>query len=146
LPLQDVALATAGNLGYLAEAEVNGDERARYGNHIFGTFGQDFPTADGRHVMICIFTTRQLHALKDSAGLGEAFAEIETRLDVNLEDEGDRFRAREALTEAIAPWVASHSLAEIRSVFDKAGVLWGPYQTFKQLLSEDAASTTDNPL
>src|SRR3546814_8655928 len=33
LPLQDVALATAGNLGYLAEAEVNGDERARYGNH-----------------------------------------------------------------------------------------------------------------
>lgn len=146
LPLQDVALATAGNLGYLAEAEVNGDERARYGNHIFGTFGQDFPTADGRHVMICIFTTRQLHALKDSAGLGEAFAAIEARLNVNLEDEGDRFRAREALTEAIAPWVASHTLAEIRGIFDKAGVLWGPYQTFKQLLSEDPASTTDNPL
>jgi len=146
LPLQDVALATAGNLGYLAEAEVNGDERARYGNHIFGTFGQDFPTADGRYVMICIFTTRQLHALKDSAGLGEAFAAIESRMGVNLEDEGDRFRARDALTEAIAPWVARHTLAEIRPIFDKAGVLWGPYQSFKQLLAEDPVSTTDNPM
>src|SRR3546814_5984215 len=85
LPLQDVALATAGNLGYLAEAEVNGDERARYGNHIFGTFGHDFRTADGRHVMICIFTTRQLRALGQAAGLADAFAAIESRLGVDLE-------------------------------------------------------------
>src|SRR3546814_17774575 len=86
LPLQDVALATAGNLGYLAEAEVNGDERARYGNHIFGTFDHDFRTADGRHVMICIFTTRQLRALGDRKSVRE-----ETGVAVRLEIGGPRF-------------------------------------------------------
>lgn len=146
LPLLDVALAMTGTLGYIAEVEINGDDRPRYGNDIYGTFGHDFRTADGRYVMVCIFTSRQLQALKDATGLGEAFAAIEQRLGVDLEQEGDRFRAREALTEAIAPWVAAHSLAEVRQKFDAAGVLWGPYQTFRQLVEEDRASTADNPL
>src|SRR3546814_18450656 len=103
LPLQDVALATAGNLGYLAEAEVNGDERARYGNHIFGTFGHDFRTADGRHVMICIFTTRQHRAPGQAAGLADAFAAHASRHGVALADEGDRVRAREASRDAKHP-------------------------------------------
>lgn len=146
LPLLDVALATTGTLGYIAEAEVNGDDRPRYGNHIYGTFGHDFRTADGRYVMVCIFTTRQLHALKDAAGLAEAFAAIERRLGVDLENEGDRFRAREALVEAIAPWVASRDFAGVKQAFDAAGVLWGPYRSFRQLVEDDRESTEANPL
>ena len=42
LPLEDVALATAGNLGLLTEPQVNGTERERLGNAIYGQYGQDF--------------------------------------------------------------------------------------------------------
>lgn len=145
LPLQDVALATAGALGYLSEVEINDAERPRFGNHIYGTFGHHFRTADGRWIMICIFTNRQLEALVQSTGLGEAFAEIEARLGVNLKVEGDRWRARDALVEAISPWVAGRTLDQVKSEL-APGVLWGPYQTFRQLLAEDPGATRDNPL
>lgn len=145
LPLQDVALATAGNLGYLSEVEINDADRPRFGNHIYGTFGHHFRTADGRWIMICIFTSRQLEALAHSTGLGEAFGEIERRQGVDLKVEGDRWRAREALVEVIAPWVAARNLSDIRSTLSP-GVLWGPYQTFRQLLEEDPGATRDNPL
>nr|WP_243725563.1 CoA transferase [Actinomadura rubrisoli] len=48
LPLYDVALATAGNLGLLAEAQL-GEERPRIGNHLFGGFGRDFAVAGDRY-------------------------------------------------------------------------------------------------
>ena len=52
LVLADVALATMGHLGYLAEAQINEQQRPPVGNHIFGTFGHDFVCADGERVMI----------------------------------------------------------------------------------------------
>src|SRR3546814_1774410 len=52
LALSDTAFSTLSHLGYVAEAQVNGDERPRTGNHVYGTFGQDFPTRDGRRVMV----------------------------------------------------------------------------------------------
>ena len=82
LPLLDVALATAATLGYTAEVEINQDERQRYGNHIYGTFGHDFRTSDGRHVMVCIFTGRQLKALADATGRAAEFAALESRLGI----------------------------------------------------------------
>ena len=42
LALSDVAFAAMGNLGYIAEAQINGKSRQRIGNKIFGTFGRDF--------------------------------------------------------------------------------------------------------
>lgn len=56
LPLQDMAPATTSALGYIGEAVVNDVDRPRFGNEIFGTFGRDFRTKDGRFVMICIFS------------------------------------------------------------------------------------------
>src|ERR1700739_319174 len=44
--LGDVALATAGNLGFLAEAEVNHVIRPKIGNHLYGSFARDFSTRD----------------------------------------------------------------------------------------------------
>ncbi len=55
LPLQDMALAATSAMGYIGEAAVNKVDRPRFGNQIFGTFGRDFRTQDGRFVMICIF-------------------------------------------------------------------------------------------
>ena len=48
LSLSDVAMAAMANVGILAEAELTGASRPRDGNWIYGTFGTDFPTSDGR--------------------------------------------------------------------------------------------------
>ena len=45
LALEDVALATAGNLGLLTEPQVNGTQRERLGNAIYGQYGQDFTSS-----------------------------------------------------------------------------------------------------
>src|SRR5262249_38071156 len=74
LPAQDMALAAISALGYLGEAVVNQVARPRFANEIFGTFGRDFRTRDGRHVMICIFPDRHVDALAAAGGFAQAFA------------------------------------------------------------------------
>jgi 2-methylfumaryl-CoA isomerase len=73
LPLQDMALSAVSAMGYIGEAVVNKTDRPRFGNEIYGTFGRDFPTKDGRYVMICVFSDRHLTALASAGGFGEAF-------------------------------------------------------------------------
>src|SRR5262249_30977898 len=51
LPLYDVALATAGNLGFLAEAQL-GSDRPRIGNHLFGGFARDFALSGDDRIMV----------------------------------------------------------------------------------------------
>ena len=63
LALADVALATMGHLGYIAEATINGEARQPVGNHIFGTFGHDFACNDGRRVMVVGVTPNQWMAI-----------------------------------------------------------------------------------
>ena len=48
LALKDVALAMLGHLGILGEVMITGVDRAKYGNALYGAYGQDFETADGR--------------------------------------------------------------------------------------------------
>ncbi|MBD3646316.1 MAG: CoA transferase, partial [Pseudomonadales bacterium] len=50
--LKDVALATAGHLGNIAEVMVNNVDREKVGNYLYGAFGRDFVTRDGERVMI----------------------------------------------------------------------------------------------
>ena len=63
LSLSDVALAMVGNLGRVAEAQLGSQESPRDGNYLYGAFGNDFSTADGRRVMVVALTTRQWTAL-----------------------------------------------------------------------------------
>ena len=77
LPLQDMALAATSALGYIGEAVVNQVDRPRFGNEIFGTFGRDFRTKEGRFVMICIFSDRHVDALASAGGFAAAFKKIE---------------------------------------------------------------------
>jgi 2-methylfumaryl-CoA isomerase len=44
------------------------------------------------------------------------------------------------------PLFAARSLAEVRAAFDGAGVLWGPYQDFGQMVREDPRCSVANPL
>ena len=145
LPLQDMALAVVSALGYLGEAAVNKVDRPRYGNEIFGTFGRDFRTKDGRYVMICIFSDRHVDALAAAGGFAEAFKRIETEEGVDLKTDQGRWLARQSLCAVIEPWVAAHDADEVGAALRKAGALWAPYQTFRELL-DDRHAVVENPL
>ena len=42
--------------------------------------------------------------------------------------------------------MVQRDLAEVGKAFERHGVLWGPYQTFKQLVTEDPRASTANPM
>ncbi|MFF5563188.1 CoA transferase [Streptomyces sp. NPDC012623] len=146
LALSDVMLATVGNLGYLADVQINGASREPIGNSLYGAFGRDFATADGRRVMVVALTTRQFRSLGRATGLTEKLEMTGPLMDVDLATEGGRYTARHAIAAVLEPWFASRTLAELRSALQGTGVLWGPYQTFRQLVEEDPRCSTRNPL
>jgi len=146
LALSDVAFWMVGNLGKIAEVQINRHERIKDGNYLYGAFGRDFSTSDGRRIMIVALTGRQWRSLVQATGLGEAFASIEKVMSVDLGDEGGRFAARELIGATLKPWVHSRSLAEVRELFDAHDVCWGPYQTFTQLVEQDPRCSLDNPM
>ena len=145
LPLQDMALAAVSATGYIGEAVINKVDRPRFGNEIFGTFGRDFRTKDGRYVMICIFSDRHLEALAKAGGFADSFAKIEKDKGVDLKLEADRWNARAEIAAVLEPWVARLSAADVATALKKAGALWAPYQSFREL-SQDKDAVLDNPM
>jgi 2-methylfumaryl-CoA isomerase len=145
LPLQDMALAATSALGYLGEAAINDVDRPRLGNEIFGTFGRDFRTKDGKYVVICIFSDRHVDALAKAGGFARAFAAVEKEKGVDLKTDAGRWTARAELCAIIEPWVAAHTAGEVGAVLKEAGALWAPYMTFRELL-QDKDAVHDNPL
>jgi 2-methylfumaryl-CoA isomerase len=146
LPLTDVALALVGHLGYIAEVQVNAEDRQSTGNYLYGAYGRDFKTSDGRIVYVVAITRRQWQALGEATGLAAKLALIEPLLDVDLSREGNRFKAREAISAVLAPWFREHTLQGVRNAFAGTAVCWGPYQTFRQMVEEDPRCSTRNPL
>jgi 2-methylfumaryl-CoA isomerase len=146
LALLDVALATMGHMGFIAEAQVNGDERGRHGNELFGAFGRDFETRDGRRVMVVALTRRQWQNLCKATGLGPQFDAVGARLGLDLTEEGNRFRARAELAAVLAPWIAARDAVDLLAAFAAADVCAGPYQSVREMLDSDADATRDNPL
>jgi 2-methylfumaryl-CoA isomerase len=65
---------------------------------------------------------------------------------VDLGQHAERYALRHEIAELVASWVAARPLAEVRKVFDAAGVLWGPYQSYGQMVAEDPRCSTDNPM
>jgi 2-methylfumaryl-CoA isomerase len=145
LPLQDMALAATSALGYIGEAVVNQVDRPRLGNEIFGTFGRDFRTRDGRSVMICIFSDRHVDALAAAGGFEDAFATLEKSTGQDLKTDAGRWHARAELVAVIEPWVASRTADEVGAALKKAGALWAPYRTFRELAA-DRETVLDNPM
>lgn len=146
LALKDVALATLGNLGILGEVLVNGVDRPKYGNALYGAFGRDFLTADGRRVMIIALTQRQWRILLRVTGLAEAAAALGVQLGLDLDLEGNRFHAREELATLFAPWFAQRRVAEFAGIFDKAGVTWSEFRSFAQAVAEDPDLSEGHPM
>jgi 2-methylfumaryl-CoA isomerase len=146
LSLSDVAMALAGHLGLIGEAVLEPEPRGRFGNDVYGTFGRDFGTRDGRRVMALALTPRQWLSLGEATGLSRDFSELESRVGADFRREADRWTHRHELCDLLDRWIVQRDLAEVRRAFDQHGVLWGPYQTVKQLVAEDARASTANPM
>lgn len=137
LSLADVAFSNLGHLGFIGEVVVNDEDRQAYGNYVFGSFGRDFATGDGKRVMVTAFTSRQWQSLVDATETSEAFSDLETRSGLDLSDEGARFTAREEISAILEPWFASRPLERVRQILDAHRVCWGPYRSFRELVERD---------
>lgn len=146
LALTDMAFATLGNLGFIGEAQINGAHRTATGNNLYGAFGRDFETKDGRRVMIVAITGRQWPALVETAGIASGVAEIEARRGLDMKREGDRYLATEDIAALLAPWCAEQDLAQLSATLTAGGVSWGPYQSVQQAVADDWRCSTDNPM
>ncbi|HEX4307269.1 MAG TPA: CoA transferase [Solirubrobacterales bacterium] len=146
LALSDVAFAMVGNLGRIAEVTLGGRDQPKDGNYLYGAFGHDFETRDGRRLMVVALTARQWRALVEITGLAESLEGISRVVGHDLETESGRFEARDMITVVLRPWFAGRDLAEIREAFEGTGVSWGPYQTFRQLVEEDPRVSLANPM
>jgi 2-methylfumaryl-CoA isomerase len=144
--LSDVMLATVGNLGYIADVQINGAARPAIGNDLYGSFGRDFATADGHRIMIIALTPRQWRAIGTATGLADRLAMIGPIMDVDLDTEAGRYEARDAIAAVLARWCASRSFEDVRRAFAGTGVLWGHFQDFQQLVREDLRCSDANPL
>jgi 2-methylfumaryl-CoA isomerase len=144
LALEDVALATAGNLGLLTEPQVNGTQRQRLGNAIYGQYGQDFSSSDGAAFMVVTLTGRHFRDLVDVTGTGAAVAALEGALGVDFGSEGDRYRYRDALSGLFATWFADHTGDDITAALSGTTVLFERYRTFGDVAA--GPKVTANPL
>jgi 2-methylfumaryl-CoA isomerase len=146
LALADVALAMAGHLGFLAEAQIDGIDRGKIGNHLYGSFARDFPTADGNRIMLVALTPRHWADLVAVTGLAETMSVLETSLEADFSTESDRFRHREVLAALLAPWFARRALAEIREALRPTSVLWSTFRSFTDLTGSGEQALRANPM
>lgn len=146
IALADVAMATMGHLGYIAEAQLAGEGRKAVGNHIFGTFGHDFILKDGCRVMIVGISQKQWNAIVTVTQTENEILTLEKELNLDFSNEGDRFSARKKLCEIFAPWFAKNPFADAKKSLDEAGVCWGRYQKVEELVRNDPECSADNPI
>jgi 2-methylfumaryl-CoA isomerase len=144
IPLENVALATAGNLSFFTEVMVNGTARERIGNSVYGQYGQDFTSSDGVSFMVVALTARHFRDLAELTGATKAVDALAQTLRADFTDEGDRYRHRDALTGLFTEWFSAHSAEEVTTALSATSVLWDRYRTFGDVVAEDRLS--GNPM
>jgi 2-methylfumaryl-CoA isomerase len=144
IPLENVALATAGNLSFLTEVMVNGISRERIGNSVYGQYGQAFTSSDGVSFMIVALTERHFRHLSELTGTSNAVTALGKTLDADFADEGERYRHRDALTGLFADWFSAHTASEVSEALSASSVLWERYRTFAEVVADERV--TANPM
>lgn len=146
LALEDIALGTVGHLGYIAEAQLQGAERPRLGNDIYGSFGRDFRTRDGELLMITAFTPKQWQSLLNATGMSERATALAAALGLDFSKEGDRYRGRAPISMLLEQWVGERSADQVEQAFAGKGVCYGWYRTVLDLVRRDSRCSEANPL
>lgn len=146
LALSDVAYSLVSNLGFMGEAEIMQRDRPAIGNHLYGAFGHNLPTSDGRQLMLVALTNRHWKSLVEITGTADAMSEIEKRKGLNLYSDAGRYDARAEIVVELSKWSQNKTLAEIGDLFDDVKILWGPYQSFQQMVQSDPRASLQNPM
>lgn len=146
LALADIALAMAGNLGFLGEAELNGTSREPIGNHIYGTFGRDFRCSDGGRFMVVALTGRHWRDLVSLTGMSEAVSALEGALGADFSAEAERYEYREALAGLFQRWFDSRTSEQARAALAGTSLLWAPYRSFAATVDALRSPGGANPL
>ena len=118
-------LLDGGNLGKIAEVQINHHERVKDGNYLYGAFGRDFITKDGHRVMVVALTLRQWHDLVEATGLGRVLRRDRRLMDVDLDQEGGRFKRGAARRDAQTVGAVAHAGGAART-FDATACRGGP--------------------
>lgn len=146
LALKDMALAMLGNLGIIGEVTINGYDRPKMGNSLYGAYAQDFVCKDGGRVIVVALTNRQWDNLQAATNTKAEMDALARRLDVDLGLEGERFAHRAEITKIVTPFFAARAVDDFAKAFDKAGVTWSRYRTFAEAIAQDPDCSTDNPM
>ncbi len=146
VPLSDVAIGTVANLGGIAEVMGTGADRPRLGNTVFGLFGRDFTTRDGKRTMIVAVTHRQWANLVAALNLGDAIGRVEVERGVSFaKDDGLRFTHRDALFPLFEAAIAARDHADLAAAFDAGGIVHSAYGTMADAV-RDPRLVTENPI
>jgi 2-methylfumaryl-CoA isomerase len=135
-----------GNLGIIGEATINGHDRPKMGNSLYGAYAQDFVCRCGGRVMVVALTLRQWDNLKAATHTQTEFDALATKLGANLSLEGERFTHRHAITDVLKPFFDKRRVEDFAHAFDERSVTWSRYRTFTEAVREDPDISTDNPL
>jgi 2-methylfumaryl-CoA isomerase len=144
--LADVALAMAGNLGFLAEAQLNNVERERIGNYLYGGFARDFLCSDGGRLMVVALSNRHWRDLLEVTGMQPVVAAIERELGVDFFLEDDRFEYREVLAGLFQRWFLQRTAAEVGAALSRTSLVWAPYRTFSGTVAHLQTEAGSNPI
>ena len=146
VPLGDVAIGTMANSGAMAEMLYRGADRERLGNAIWGAFGRDFRSRDGKRFMVAALTPKQWGGLIAAFGVESEIAALETELGVRFAD-GDRprFDNRHRLFDLFQAAAAEHDYADLEVRMAAQGCTFERYRTMHEA-ANDPALIADNPL
>jgi 2-methylfumaryl-CoA isomerase len=144
--LADGAVAMLGNLGKIGEVMLNDSDRPKDGNYLYGAFGRDFETLEGKRLMVVALTPAQWTNLCSATELGPTFDELGAHMGLDLSQAGNRFRLRRELAKILAPWFHTRLMTEVREIFDAHRVCWAEYRTIREVVEKDPDCSTQNPM
>ncbi|MEP6343777.1 MAG: CoA transferase [Maricaulaceae bacterium] len=146
IPLSDIGVTSLANLGQIAEVLYTNENRARYGNEVYGAFGKDFVTADGKRLIVMAISPRQWAGLVKVLKIEADIAAIEKQRHVSFDyDEGVRFEHRDVLYPLVTAKIVKWESAALKKALDDVGGCWGEYQTLRDAV-DDPALVKGNPI
>ncbi len=146
VPLGDVAIGTMANAGAMAEMLYRGGDRERLGNAIWGAFGRDFVSRDGKRFMVAALTPKQWKATVEAFGLSAEVATLEAQLGVSfIASDHQRFVNRHKLFDLFQQAASQSDYADLATRLTKAGATFERYRTMFEA-ANDPELVADNPL
>jgi 2-methylfumaryl-CoA isomerase len=96
--------------------------------------------------MVIGLTERQWRGLVKATGIAPEIDALAERLGLDLREEGNRYRARHAITAILRPWFAARRVTDFAETFDAAGLTWSEFRSFAEAVRLDPDLSTENPM